>query len=56
MKLNLITQKYTKLFPGDFSGNTMQRQTADVMFCTVEPADFEKTELIDFNENLAEEI
>ena len=26
------------------------------MFCTVKPADFEKTELIDFNENLAEEI
>lgn len=56
MKLNLITQKYTKLFPGDFSGNTMQRQTPDVMFCTVKPADFETTELIDFNENLAQEI
>ena len=44
------------MFPGDFSGNTMQRQTPEVMFCSVEPADFENTELIDFNENLAEEI
>lgn len=56
MNLKKITQNFTKLFPGDFSGNMMQRQTPDVMFCSVEPADFEKTELVDFNENLAEEI
>lgn len=56
MKLKLITQKYTRLFPGDFSGNTMQRQTPDVMFCKVLPADFTTTELIDFNDNLATEI
>lgn len=56
MKLNLITQKFTKLFPGDLSGNTMQRQTPEVIFCSVKPADFIKTELIDFNENLSVEI
>lgn len=56
MKLNLITQKFTKLFPGDLSGNTMQRQTPDVMFCSVKPADFINTELIDFNEGLSVEI
>lgn len=56
MKLNLITQNFTKLFPGDLSGNTMQRQTPDIMFCSVKPAEFEKTELIDFNEKLSEEI
>ncbi|WP_379966844.1 YdiU family protein [Epilithonimonas sp. UC225_85] len=56
MKLNLITQKFTSLFPGDFSGNTMQRQTPDVMFCTVKPAGFSNTELIDFNEKLSQEI
>jgi len=56
MKLDLITQNFTKLFPGDLSGNTMQRQTPDIMFCSVKPADFEKTELIDFNEKLSEEI
>ncbi|WP_028121708.1 protein adenylyltransferase SelO [Epilithonimonas tenax] len=56
MKLNLITQKWTALFPGDLSGNTMQRQTPDVLFCSVKPAEFTGAELIDFNENLAEEI
>lgn len=56
MKLDLITQKFTKLFPGDLSGNTMQRQTPDVMFCSVKPPDFIKTELIDFNEDLSVEI
>lgn len=56
MKLNLITQKFTKLFPGDLSGNTMQRQTPDVMFCAVKPADFINTELIDFNTDLSVEI
>jgi len=56
MELNLITQKFTKLFPGDFTGNTQQRQTPDVMFCTTQPAEFNTTELIDFNEGLSEEI
>ena len=56
MKINLITQKFTKLFPGDFSGSTMQRQTPDLMFCSVTPANFNDTELIDFNEKLSEEI
>ena len=56
MKLELITQKFTKLFPGDLSGNTMQRQTPDLMFCSVKPADFINTELIDFNEDLSVEI
>lgn len=56
MKLELITQKFTKLFPGDLSGNTMQRQTPDVLFCSVRPADFINTELIDFNEDLSVEI
>lgn len=56
MNLNLITQKFTKKFPGDFSGNTMQRQTPEVMFCIVKPAHFNDAELIDFNEKLSEEI
>lgn len=56
MKLNRITQNFTKLFPGDFSGNNMQRQTPEILFCSVKPADFIITELIDFNENLAEQI
>jgi hypothetical protein len=34
----------------------MQRQTPDFLFCTVKPADFHQTELIDFNEELSIEI
>lgn len=56
MNIKNITQNFTQKFPGDFSGNLMQRQTPDVMFCTVEPADFHQTELIDFNEKLSVEI
>jgi uncharacterized protein YdiU (UPF0061 family) len=56
MNLKDITNNFTKLFPGDFSGDLMQRQTSDVLFSTVEPADFDKTELIDFNESLSIEI
>ncbi|MPT30536.1 MAG: YdiU family protein [Chryseobacterium sp.] len=56
MNLKNITHNFTKVFPGDFSGNLMQRQTPDVLFSTVEPADFDKTELIDFNEELSIEI
>lgn len=53
MNITAITHNFTKLFPGDFSGNLMQRQTPDVLFSIVEPADFNNTELIDFNEDLS---
>ena len=56
MNLKKITHHFTQKFPGDFSGNLMQRQTPDVMFCTVKPADFDHTELIDFNEELSVDI
>jgi len=56
MNINNITQKFTQEFPGDLSGNTMQRQTPDVLFSSVGPADFDKTELIDFNEELSVKI
>jgi uncharacterized protein YdiU (UPF0061 family) len=56
MNLKTITQNFTQKFPGDFSGNMMQRQTPEVLFCSVEPAEFENTELIDFNETLSLEI
>lgn len=56
MNINKISQHFTKIFPGDFSGNRMQRQTPDALFCTVQPAEFEKNKLIDFNENLSEVI
>lgn len=56
MNLKSITNHFIQLFPGDFSGNTMQRQTPDVLFCTVKPADFGTTKLIDFNEILSLEI
>ncbi len=56
MNLKNITQNFTQKFPGDFSGNTMQRQTPEVLFCSLEPAEFENTELIDFNETLSVEI
>jgi len=56
MNIANITQKFTQKFPGDLSGNPMQRQTPDVLFSSVEPADFDKTELIDFNEDLSIEI
>ena len=56
MNLNLITQPYFKLFPGDFSGNPRQRQTPKVLFATTEIAGFEKPELIVFNEKLSQDI
>jgi uncharacterized protein YdiU (UPF0061 family) len=56
MNIDNITQKFTQQFPGDFSGNPMQRQTPDVLFSSVEPADFNQIELIDFNEKLSVEI
>lgn len=56
MNIKNITQKFTQIFPGDLSGNMIQRQTPDVLFSTIEPADFDKPELIDFNEELSVKI
>ncbi len=56
MNLDQIKQPYLDLFPGDFSGSKMQRQTPKVLFSLTEIAHFEKPQLIIFNENLAEEI
>ncbi len=56
MNIDKITQPFTKIFPGDFSGNTIQRNTPKVLFSTVEPVGFENPELIIFNEKLSEEI
>lgn len=56
MNPDKITQQFTQIFPGDFSGNPMQRQTPDVLFCTIKPAVFDNPELIDFNEELSNEI
>ncbi len=56
MYIKKITQNFIQKFPGDLSGNTMQRQTPDILFCTVKPADFDKTELIDFNQKLSDGI
>ena len=56
MNLKNINQNFTQKFPGDFSENTMQRQTPEVLFCFIKPAEFQNTNLIDFNENLSVEI
>ena len=56
MNLKNINQNFTQKFPGDFSENTMQRQTPEVLFCFIKPAEFQNTKLIDFNENLSVEI
>ncbi len=56
MNLDHITQQYLELFPGDFSGNPMQRQTPKVLFSTTEIAQFENPDLITSNEKLAEKI
>jgi uncharacterized protein YdiU (UPF0061 family) len=56
MNLDQITQPYLKIFPGDFTGNTHQRQTPKVIFSATEIMKFEKAELLSFNENLAEEV
>ena len=56
MDLNRISHHFIQQFPGDFSGNLMQRQTPYVLFCTVQPAGFSKTELIDFNDTLSFDI
>lgn len=56
MNIENITQTFIKNFPGDFSGNTMQRNTPKVLFSTVAPAGFDRPQLIAFNEKLSEEI
>jgi len=56
MNLIDIKQPFTEIFPGDFSGNPMQRMTPKVLFSTVVPVEFKKPELIIFNEKLSEEI
>lgn len=56
MNLDQITQQYLDLFPGDFSGNKMQRQTPKILFATTEIAHFENPDLIIFNEKLSEEM
>lgn len=56
MNIDKITQPFTEIFPGDFSGNTIQRNTPKVLFSTVDPVGFENSETIIFNEKLSEEI
>lgn len=56
MNIDKITQPFTEIFPGDFSGNTIQRNTPKVLFSTVDPVGFENPETIIFNEKLSEEI
>ena len=56
MNLDSIIQPFIELFPGDFSGNLMQRQTPKVLFATIPTEQFEQPELIHFNENLSNEI
>ena len=56
MNLNQIKQPFTENFPGDFSGNTMQRQTPKMLFAAVEPSGFEHPELLIFNQKLSDEI
>ncbi|WP_226063553.1 protein adenylyltransferase SelO [Kaistella polysaccharea] len=56
MNLDLITQPYFENFPGDFSGNAMQRQTPKMVFSTVDIMGFDTPELLIFNEKLSQEI
>ncbi|MCE3075280.1 protein adenylyltransferase SelO [Chryseobacterium gwangjuense] len=56
MNLTSIKQPFTDLFPGDFSGNPMQRMTPKVLFSSVSPEEFKNLKLIVFNEKLSEEI
>lgn len=56
MNIDKITQPFIKIFPGDFSGNPMQRNTPKILFSTVDPAGFEDPKLIIFNEELSKEI
>ena len=56
MNIDRITQKFIETFPGDFSGNPMQRQTPKVLFSTVEPVGFANPKLIAYNDQLSEDI
>lgn len=56
MNLTSIKQPFTEIFPGDFSGNPLQRMTPKVLFSTVIPVEFKTPKLIIFNEKLSEEI
>lgn len=56
MNIDQIIQPFIKKFPGDFSGNPIQRVTPKVLFSTITPAGFEIPQLIAFNEKLSEEI
>ena len=56
MNIEQIKQPFTDIFPGDLSGNPMQRNTPKVLFATVKPAGFDEPELIALNEVLSEEI
>ncbi|MFP3832705.1 protein adenylyltransferase SelO [Chryseobacterium sp. SIMBA_028] len=56
MNIERIRQPFIKKFPGDFSNNTMQRNTPKVLFSTTKPAGFDQPQLIAFNNVLSEEI
>ncbi|MGG5209167.1 protein adenylyltransferase SelO [Chryseobacterium sp. MIQD13] len=56
MNIEQIRQPFTDIFPGDLSGNPMQRNTPKVLFATIDPAGFSTPKLIAFNEALSEEI
>lgn len=56
MNIEKIQQPFIKKFPGDFSGNPMQRNTPKVLFAKTNPVGFEHPKLIAFNETLSEEI
>ncbi|WP_106917055.1 protein adenylyltransferase SelO [Chryseobacterium aurantiacum] len=56
MNIEHIRQPFIKKFPGDFSNNTMQRNTPKVLFSTIKPAGFDHPQLIAFNNVLSEEI
>lgn len=56
MNIERIRQPFIENFPGDFSNNPMQRNTPKVLFATINPAGFDKPELIAFNEALSQEI
>ena len=56
MNLEKITHKITDNFPGDRSGNTIQRNIPNALYALVEPDQFPNPTLIHFNENLSEQI
>lgn len=56
MNITKITHNFVDTFPGDFSGDLHQRQTPGFLFAKVLPAEFDKLELIAFNQELSQEI